>query len=355
MRWLVVALAASSCVPPTGREAKVWTIREFQARRETDAPIFGGWRPSDLLVQKGAPLPFSTATQRDDAVGLTVFPGVSEGQPLAFVITDIWQDHPEPWVQPVYIPAARQDETAPIVERDEPPVFPVNLDSAFYSPWWRQHFVVLPEGEGFRTVKGALDGRAPPVLGGIVLCPIVPSAEFSVSAAAGQPIRHPLTNASLRGSRPRKAWFEGRELDYLGFGVGRLAADGQRLVQGSLYVFVDASGNALPLATVFPPAASATGFFDRVDLPVPAGAKVFVPSSRPDLKTGLGDLAPDVDPMLDANVARALQVVTNPECLTPAAFSTCRWLDSEAALEPYRAAFRRRPVQVTAPVLAVMP
>lgn len=208
---------------------------------------------------------------------------------------------------------------------------------------------------GFKTVKNALDGRPPPTLGTVVLCPIVPSAEFSVSAAAGQPIRHPLTNAALRGSRPRKAWFEGRELDYLGFGVGRLEADGQQLVQRSLYVFVDAAGASLPLAAVFPPAASATGFFDRVDVPLPAGAKVFVPADRPDLKASLGDLAPDVEAALNVNAARALQVVTNPECLTPAAFSTCRWLDSEAALERYKSTFIRRPVQVTAPVLAVMP
>lgn len=104
MKWLGVALLGLSCVPPTGLEAKVWTVREFQARRETKTPIFGGWRPSDLLVQKGATMPFSTAAQREDAIGLTVFPGVSDGQPLGFVITDIWQDHPEPWVQPVLHP-----------------------------------------------------------------------------------------------------------------------------------------------------------------------------------------------------------------------------------------------------------
>lgn len=118
----VMAVAAAACQAPAGPEAKVWTPREFFERRAVTAPVFGGWAPSALLVEPGQRIPYSTRTQAMGE-GLPVQPGVSAGRAVGFVITDVWQDHPDPWVQPVWMPAT---QGTPRVRRtDVNTVFPV--------------------------------------------------------------------------------------------------------------------------------------------------------------------------------------------------------------------------------------
>lgn len=350
MRALTVAtlvvLGCGETAPPL---AKVWTPREYAARRAEERPVFGGWAPRELLVTEGERIPYSTTLQ-GPGFGLPVFPGVSNGQSVGFLLLDIWQDHPEVWIQPVYIPADPDG-----VQRDAPTIFPVGLGSTFYTAWWQQAFVRLTDDElpSFTSVTAALNGRPAPTLGNVVLCPVMPSNEYDAASAAGQAPTHPLTGAVLARGIKRTAWINGVLTDYLLFGSGRVPSDGQHLIASSMYVFVNSAG-PLPLTAILPPGPRAHGWLDRVEVPLPATARVFVPSNRPDLRAALGPLAPDVDPALDVHAARALQVVRNPACLTPADFATCQWFDSEASLAPLEATFRRRPVQVSIAVLDVV-
>ncbi|MDP1920635.1 MAG: hypothetical protein Q8L14_30610, partial [Myxococcales bacterium] len=324
----VLLLVMAACAPAPAPTAKVWTAREFFARQAETKPIFGGWAPSRLLVTEGQTIPFTTRVQ-GPFEGLTVFPGVADGRSVGFVITDIWQDHPEPWVQPVYVPASMPADGAPR-ERGVPSVFPVGLDSTFYSPWWRMELVPLDDAEAtsLTSAELALERKTARTLGPLVLCAIVPQSSFDVAAEVATKPTNPLTGAALASPAHKSAFVDDVSVQYLGFGPGRAPFDGQRLVESDLFVFVK-GGASLPVAAVLPAAARSHGFLRRVEVEVPERARFFVPSNRPDLRAPLGELAPDVDARLDAFQAYALRLARDPACFSSAGFpDACDWLDS---------------------------
>lgn len=347
MRHLVVVvLLASACVPPAGPLAKVWTPREFFAKRAETKPIFGGWAPAELLVVEGQPIPYSARTQ-GPGEGLPVFPGVAESRAIGFVITDIWQDHPQPWLQPVWMSSSRETPSVrrPGVEN----VFSVSLDSTFYSPWWRTEFVPIDEGEELTTSKQVLD-RGAGVDGALVMCPFTSRDSIDVVAEAGG-VRHPLTSKLLNGATKAKGYVDGVLHPYLDFGPGRAQWHDQELDPADLFVFTKA-GAALPVATVWPADPARHGFLTRIEVPVPAGAAFFVPSNRADLKKGLDGLAPDVDAALDAFPEYALRLVRNPACFSMPNFPTsCDWLDTQAKVKVLPGQ-KRTTVQLSAAVLS---
>lgn len=343
---VVLVLLASACAPPAGPLAKVWTPREFFAKRAETKPLFGGWAPAELLVTEGQPIPYSTRTQ-GPGEGLPVFPGVSEGRAIGFVITDIWQDHPQPWIQPVWMSSSRD---APSTRRmGVENVFPVGLDSTFYSPWWRAQFVPIDDGEALTHSKQVLD-RGPPVGGGLVMCPFTGRDSIDVAAEAGG-VRHPLTSKLLTGATKAKGYVDGVLHPYLDFGPGRAQWHDQELVAADLFVFTK-DGAALPVATVWPADPARNGFLNRVEVPVPARAAFFVPSNRADLRMALGALAPDVDPALDAFPEYGLRLARDPACFTMPTFpASCDWLDTQAKVKVLPGQ-KRTTVQLSAAVLS---
>ena len=344
-------VAMMACAPGPAPTAKVWTPREFFAKREVTRPIFGGWAPSELLVTEGQTIPFTTRVQ-GPFEGLPIFPGVSDGRAVGFVITDVWQGHPEPWVQPVYTPAVASPEGAPRERVGIPTVFPVGLDSTFYSPWWRMELVPLEDAESTSLISSqlVLDKKTARVPGPLVLCPIVPKSTFDVAAEKRTMPFHPLTGAALASPEQKVAFVDGDPVTYLGFGPGRAPADGQRLIESELFVFVK-DGKALPVAAVMPSAARAHGFLRRVEVEVPKGAAFFVPSNRPDLRARLGELAPPVAASLDEFREYGLRLARDPACFSSPNFpSACDWLDAHDTVGalPFLV---RRDVQLTAAVL----
>lgn len=352
-RFVAVVLLASACAPPGDPRAKVWTPREFFAKREADPqPNFGGWRPSELIVVEGQRIPYSTRMQ-GPGEGLPVFPGVSEGRAIGYVITDIWQDHPQPWIQPVWMSSS---PAAPTTRRTrgEPPefvenVFPVGLDSTFYSAWWRAHFVPVDDGEALTHSKQVID-RGAFVTGGLVMCPFTSRDSIDVVAEAGS-IRHPLTDKLLNGGVKATGFVDGQTHPYLDFGPGRAQWHDQELEPADLFVFTS-GGAALPVATVWPADPARNGFLTRVEVPVPARAAFFVPSNRADLKMKLGALAPDVDASLDAFPEYGLRLARDPACFTMPTFpASCDWLDTQAKVKVLPG-HKRTTVQLSAAVLS---
>lgn len=347
----VLLLVMVACAPAPAPNAKVWTPREFFAKRVVTEPLFGGWAPSELLVTEGQPIPFTTRKQ-GPFEGLTVFPGVSDGRAVGFVITDIWQGHPEPWVQPVYAPASRSSAGVTRERVGVPTVFPVGLDSTFYSPWWRMELVPLEESEStsLTSSKLVLDRKTARVDGPLVLCPIVPQSTFDVAAEKQTMSFHPLTGAALVSPEQKSAFVDGAPVAYLGFGPGRAPFDGQRLIESELFVFVK-DGKALPVAAVMPSAARAHGFLRRVEVEVPKGAAFFVPSNRSDLSVPLGELAPPVAASLDQFQEYGLRLARDPACFSSPNFpSACDWLDAPDKVRALPFVVRRD-VQLTAAVL----
>ncbi|MDP3500387.1 MAG: hypothetical protein Q8S33_08645 [Myxococcales bacterium] len=351
----VLLLVMAACAPAPAPTATVWTAREFFARRDVTAPIFGGWAPSQLLVTEGQTIPFTTRVQ-GAFEGLTVFPGVSDGRAVGFVISDIWQDHPEPWVQPVYVPARSSPDGSALQSRGLPTIFPVGLDSTFYSPWWRVELVPLDDAAAtsLTSAELVLEQGTARTLGPLVLCPIVPNDRFDVAAQVRTQLQtkplHPLTGAALAAPKHKSAFVDDGAVEYLDFGPGRAPFNGQRLVESDLFVFVK-NGASLPVAAVMPAAARSRGFLRRVEVEVPESARFFVPSNRPDLREPLGELAPAVDARLDAFPAYALRLVRDPACFSSPGFpDTCDWLDSPEKVRALPVTTRRE-VQLSVAVL----
>jgi hypothetical protein len=346
----LLLLVMVACAPAPGPTAKVWTPREFVAKHAVTEPVFGGWAPKQLLVIEGEQIPF-TKRKQGPFEGLTVFPGVSEGRALGFVITDLWQSHPEPWVQPVYAPASVTEGRAPQKRVMTASVFPVGLDSTFYSPWWRMELVPLDNSEATSLIssKVVLERKTRRTLGPLVFCPIVaPTIEVAADVIR-RPV-HPLTGTALSSPERGAAFVDEKPVVYLDFGPGRAPFEGQRLVESELFVFVK-DGVALPVAAVWPAEARAHGFLRRVEVEVPKGAAFFVPSNRPDLRAPLGELAPPVAASLDAFQEYGLRLARDPSCFSSPNFpGACDWLDVHDKVRAVPFA-TRRDVQLSAAVL----
>ncbi len=297
-----VVLLATACGVPADKtaESKLWTSREYLAKHDAGPEVdFGGWHPGALLALRGEPMRFPPSTQTDDAgvrlfsdtqdtdAGLVLFPGVADGVSAPFVITDLWSNHPEPWVQPVWAP--RDELGRPVM--DVVNVFPVGLESTFYSPYWRAE--LLPtQGLTVDTYKRATDVLNRPVRpqeGPMVLCPFVEDGVGFANDGSG------LTDpATLRPVQPKadwdgkwsKAWVEGETVRYFDFGADRAPFDGQHVIEANAYFFVTARGQKpLPITAVLPSQPLRHALVRRVDVVLPPGSAPYVPDDRPGLRT----------------------------------------------------------------------
>jgi len=340
-RALAVALfVVAGCAPtPVSDGPRRWTMIDMQRRAKPEAN-FGGFHPGALVVRRGEPLLFQPGTAAED--GLVVRPGLSAGASVPFVVTDIWQDHPTTWVQPVWVPLNATGQPLAADTAGEPAynVFSVDVDSTFYSPFWQLENVSLPDAKTAddqpRSSKAMIDAVATRTPGPRVYCPVGPEG-LKVARADGAAVgADPLTAKALDWvPKPQTAWNEGRKIHYLAFGPNRFQAQYQLPERMNAYFFVkEAGGLVLPIATVFPAGAREHSFVQRIDVVWPAGAVVYVPSTRPELRAALIEsgvpFGPN-DPMVPDQPARTLQVAMQPQCFTDSSID-CGWLDSEEAI-----------------------
>jgi hypothetical protein len=356
MKWLfVVWLLLTGCgvAPAADTLPKVWTAKDFLERHE-QAVDFGGWTPSQLLVTEGQALPFASGTHRGGPA-LVLFPGVSEGESAPFVITDVWRGHAQPWVQPVWGPVDADGHPVENVRN----VFPVDVGASFYSPFWQ--LIVLPTPgltpTTYRRAREVLNARVEKKLGPLVLCPFVPP-EVGVQDEGMGPI-DPATGATLKpvGSSPglvESELHEVHDIAYLNFGIDRAPWKGQSLEEALAYFFVRAPDEPpLPVAAVLPARPLQHALVRRVDVVLPAGSGVYVPSTRPELRALMERLqVPAPLPRVDQNPF-TLRVALNRECFAAADFpETCQWLDSAQKVQALLGASRKvRPIQLTVGVL----
>jgi hypothetical protein len=381
---VLLGLLAGCTAPPESASSvgKVWAVQAFVARHAAAAPnqnlAFGGWAPADLVTAPDAGLLFTPGRVQAEGFGLTVFPGVSEGAPLGFIISDIWENHPAPWVQPVYTPVTPDGRRA-VFGADV--VFPVGAASTFYSPWWDQRLVPVdggvdsPSREFFRSAKEALD-QPHHTNGVLLLCPIVSLGDgglVTVAAAleplsdGGAPepvVRHPVTGTRLAAPGLARAWVDGTLIRYLRLGPNRGSSEGQQLIESPMYVFTVGSAPLLT-AAVLPPGAASRGFVRRWDVPLPASAGIFVPADRPEWRDALLRRRPDagVEPYVgtraDAGAGEfheyGLRVARDKQCFDAPNFpAACTWLDSEARVLQLGTA-RESNVLLTIAVLGAQP
>ena len=345
------------CGPEALPPAQVWSVTNMLGRLGAEQqPDFGGWTPRRLAVPSGERLPFEGVPS--SRTGLLLQPGVSAGASAPFLITEIWKNHPVPWVQPVWVPreggAALTAPTSPL-----PNVFSVNVDSKFYSPFWRLEQVSLAATEPltadtFRTARQAL--AAPHrALGALVYCPVVPAGAELAGAPSSDP-KDPMTGAPVKPPPLNPAVVEGKDITYFGIGPGRFDVAEQLPVVSTAYFFVKALGGpVLPVAAVLPDGPKAHSFVQRVDVVLQPAWRVYVPEARPELRALLdeAEVASVVGTGSNAALPRALQVVTNPDCLAPGSSVACQWLDSVAMVESLTTT--RMPQNVTLALAVLAP
>ena len=356
-RLLVVVALVIGCAPTSQVKAERWPTPELSK----GAHEYGGFPSTFFVTLEGAQLPFGLA---DDGQlppvaavsGWTILPAFALAQPAAYVVTEVWESHPDPWIQPVYMvmtgdpptrlavdgmPAQRTDAgmlVTPLV----PITFGVGDASTFYSPYWQGVMVTTREpppvdGADTRAVLAAAQELR---LGGRPLCPIVPFLSFSLAATTAGPI-HPFTQAPLKQLQASPVRVDAATTAYIDFGVDRFeATDTGRISPTRIFFFARMSGGKPTLLDGLPAVLSDnavhSGYARRYDVVLNDEA-VFVPAGAmwDGVRARFNAIRPDSNIPADVAAAYALRVAKSSSCFLVAAdFPTgCQWLDSEAAID----------------------
>lgn len=361
--WWLGLLTLCACAPPAGLEAKLWTVEDF-LRLAPQRKDLGGWRADQLVTLEGAPIPFrspphgAVEVKQGRGYGLTLFPAFAQGEPAAFLITEIWFAHPRPWLQPAWLMVSSFSDYA-VVEGTKA-VFPVDAYGSFYSPFWVAEFVLAPGAaeNQYTSSKAVLDARLPMQAGPLVYSAVAPADGGAVVGEGEAGPVHPWAlreDVGLDGGEPMSAkapdngvaWIDGREVPYLGLGAGRVKGYGQLPMESELFTFAvggsDGGRELLPIPAVLPQEPFASSYVRRVDVLLPPTAAVFVPQDRAALAEALGALGVrHVSAPVDASTARAKLgvVIRDVACLgLDAGLGACALLDSPGAIEPLGPAY----------------
>jgi hypothetical protein len=319
-------------------------------------------------------------TYTNEALSIDVSPAFSDGLSAAYITTEYWEGFSKVWVQPMYVmvkaPLGKMDPIAGVL-----PIFSVGPDSAFYSPYWRVFFVVVPDlapVPEFRTTTDVLNSGYRLIPGPARLCSLAPTGTDITAKRAGMPPLHPLTAQETVGPTVTTAgWVDGyaKPVSVVSSGDDRFTYNAQGVVDESpLYVFRrqsdgptgpkiaglpsvggrDASGK--PRGSAAPDNRPAFGSHWRlhfVDLPATAG--VMVPTDPTPkqmakihgiqvaglkaLPIDMGDAGRDIffRPVLDAETCRIRieKAQGTIEGIRTPLLSLCRFLDSESKIQEF--------------------
>ncbi|MFT3713388.1 MAG: hypothetical protein QM817_37505 [Archangium sp.] len=366
----LLVLAVSACKENETPEAYMWSVRDMLTPDEDEGGLeqdLGGWKPRQLVVPVGQPLFFEENELVVNNDGIVVQPGVADGVSAPFVITEVWKNHPVPWLQPVWTPRDSSGKQMP----DMLNVFSVNDDATFYSPFWQLEDVRGPklqkDNVGFKTAREVFavidDESTTHQLGPLVYCPIIP--ENVQYARGSKGLRDPSSLGAVKELFEAFAWApnptgnpEAVKVRYIGMGVDRYQIANQLPVASRGYFFVTRPGGpVLPVSAVLPSSPSTHAFVTRIDAVLPATAGVYLPTSRPLLRERLLNesvSAPVPTLRNDNHPERALQVALDATCFSGTAtdggmdpdIADCVWLDSEAAIIRAGLVIAEQPVQL---------
>jgi hypothetical protein len=316
----------------------------------------------------------------------------SEGQASPYMTTDLWLNYPAVWIQPMYVFVTKWDATVPrmALHPKHKWVLGVGRKTGFYSPFWRTYYVELPdpgvEDGTYKNVRDILAAKLTIHPGPGRLVAIVPPGMHPEEAhnlpppfdAAAAPLRtRDMDPMGVEGSPlPNRTWVDGEaeQVEVLDFGPDRFEWNERgEIVEQPLFFFFQRGANGNPeILTSVPriggtgpvfarrPAIAAAnrplfGSFWRLwaaHLP-PGKTSLFIPAGgkyeriraewegRVAVAGQVGPKLAGPGPMVAQAVAEkhALKIALEPpesECFKDdAKLATCRWLDSQQALETY--------------------
>jgi len=388
-------MAAACSQPDAAPSPAVFTLFDVRA-------LYDQQLPSTTRIAAGSSLPGGIPIgQLMSADGkLKVHPTWAEGYGAAYVVTEVWTDFDELWVQPAYVPVNGWAQgMRDLLTKPWQPIFSVGPGSRFYSPFWQIIFVDVPEG----TTPESLTSAEQVLRSGY---PLYPDQGSVMVMYPGDVQFEQLTVASytipVGDVQRREGWLDGARGSYLEFPSAALSWDDRLVIdEVPIYHFVaranDGSLVQLPIPTVAgtgPPYSNTpapfiqnpatpaggpvftsnyAGYWRLYTVVLPEGARVFAPPARQDVATALENDAPDFPRV--AEYSAEIAAATEPEvrgtagmvALTPACFDgpldaiepgnnpdPCRWLSSQQQIERYLdpALIQRTNVTVTCPFVS---
>jgi hypothetical protein len=382
---ITAALGLASCGQLDEEPSHLYWSRDLLELAQLGDPLPGLGPVDDMVVLRGKPLPPDATgaqpLQDPGQDGLVVDASFVEGQPAAYITSEVWYAFSPVWAQSLYVPVTSYDPAAPFAHAIAGSfVFAVGPETPFYSPFWKTFFVEVPAGTPagrYKSEKAILDAKLPMHEGGLQLCLFLPGGDevMGIAAPAGGGPTRPFNGVPATPSIPGPAYAEGNPVTVLGLGMDRFATLAGDVVEADAlfhWVTRDAKGQ---LQEAMLPSVGGTGPLGTRRAPsfttrtsrgktgpsphfgslwrlyqaeLPAGAAAFV---LPDVfKTsaaawkaqgvplpgdpGVPAVAPAIAARPDVNdyVGR---VALSPACFGDAARfpAQCQFLDSQAAVE----------------------
>ena len=144
-KWGVVAAAVAVAVgcsqPDAPPSPAVFTLFDVQA-------LYAEGHDGNYPIAVDSSLPGGIPIRKlMSAEGvLKVHPTWAEGYRAAYVVTEVWTDFDELWLQPAYVPVKGWSQGARgLLTMPWEPIFSVGPGSRFYSPFWQIMFVDVPD------------------------------------------------------------------------------------------------------------------------------------------------------------------------------------------------------------------
>jgi hypothetical protein len=373
-RLLLAILVLGACEDGADEPFALWTIDDILDAAREGRSIAGmpaqAWAaaPGELLPWLSPPYAASETRSGSELPGLAVLPSFSEGGTVAYVVSEIWKGYHEVWVQPMYVAVTAFDENSPFQNAlpGARPVFGVDVDSAFYSPYWEIFYFQVPADtppDRYRSAQQILDAKLPMRPGPGIFCALA-HQPFTVATPPGDVPRRPLSGEEVGvGVDPEEdvGWVDGRKVWTLTLGPDNFTWDEERYVrEDPLFRLARRGPDGRPRPIGLPtvggtgPIGSNTpadvrggrprfgALWRVVDVLVPDGAVVVVPPELTGMKALVEASGLKVAENLHPQVAEAVaggaytgRVARSAGCFAdPAQFPEgCRFLDSQAAIE----------------------
>jgi hypothetical protein len=284
------------------------------------------------LTYLSEPYPIlGTGKQLADRAGLTVFPAFAQGEAVAYVSPELWENFEHVWVQPLYV---AQGGSAAL------PVFGVASGTRFYSPYWQIFYYSPPLGTQFTSERDVLDSNLPLTPGPGKYASLTNDANIEAAIQQGDSLTvRPLNGVPANQTSNRKGYVDGQLTYYVDVGDQPFTWDPQtRIVDDTpLYIFAkqDESGNVVQLDLPYVEGAHLGGLCRFTTVLLPAAADVYIPISNPALRTTVQRMGLPAfsSPAFDLDDEFYLRVAANGrDCFQDDSID-CQWLDSQAAIE----------------------
>lgn len=367
---LLTVVALGACErpaqpPPSGQ----WTLFDLDRAAHAGQNVLVGVEG----FPPGMPASEFLARKSMDGAGpvVPISPAFTEGKPSPYITTNVWGNFPVVWIQPMYILATHFDDATSrwVTIPGAKWIFTVGPQSRFHSPFWQIYWAIVPPGtapDKYTSSEQLLRDRVELKPGPGRLVALAPDLTTIEEWAQSKPGKVSHLAAQPTTPRVRQDYLDGKLVTGLDFGDNRFEWNAQgEVVEQPFFVFAGhvGDGNYLPVSA---PNVGGTGpLFERrppiaprnrpifgsywrlylVKLPPTKDAAVFLPRSLDRVRAEAEDWVkvldvpaigwdPSTPEMAAAVSARTMQVALNKDCFaSEAAFGTCRWLDSQKAIE----------------------